>query len=660
MKKLDDRKFRPIELVHDFTFIPCHLPQDIVLPSPKERIDRLKRLGYGGVALNPSFSDYLSPESIAETADIIRYAHEQGLLVWIYDEKYYPSGSAGGLVPRINPAHEAKALAVVTGEIDERNSICINSPHGYSSVIAAYACGIDEDGNADFDTIEDVSSKRTFGGGIFLDCTNRKKCRVYAFFGKSAFEFCTTSHNTRTLRRYSDTLNKDAVDSFLNLTFEGYKDAFKLTESIFTDEPQNGGLCRDTYCEDFRERMLANQNAVFKVYDIPDSKVAFTPYIPWTEKLPEDFKRLHGYDIMASLPRLFFDESPRGDRIRADYWHTVSELFYDSYSENYAKFCESHGTLYSGHFLYEENLEKHPYTHGDMLRQLGAMHIPGCDMLYASPEKILSFSSAFKFASSAAQLYEKSDCMAEVSNIMKDVFPMTSASYKLAVALETALGVTRFLSYYTETCLPETEMQDCCKFMSRLGKALDDMDAVRNVYVYVPNCEIMGETYPAYDASVVRSYSQRVDEIHKFTVSISEKLLRKRIDFNFINNERLEYLVSGSTAAWFDQDKAVLILPPHVKLDDKLTSLFSRIICGDEVDSLNAEAQTRDLIVLHKANNKREAYLIVNTGDDFEGYFEASPAASIYDPHTDMSEQIKSSSVKLSIPSGECRIVFIG
>lgn len=48
---------RPIELVHDFKFIPCCFPQDAPLPSPKERLDRLKALGYGGVALCPDYGD---------------------------------------------------------------------------------------------------------------------------------------------------------------------------------------------------------------------------------------------------------------------------------------------------------------------------------------------------------------------------------------------------------------------------------------------------------------------------------------------------------------------------------------------------------------------------------------------------------------------------
>ena len=215
-------KYRPIELVHDFRFIPCSFPQDMPLPTPRERLERLKRLGYGGVAISPSYDDYLSEDSIKETCDLIKYAKELGLRVWIYDEKFYPSGSAAGTVGRENPMYEAKALAMLTKEPDEKGVIYLNSPHGYGSVIAAYVCELDENGSPIFETCRDVIANKTFGGGIVFDCHSKTNLRLYAFFGKSAFEFCTTSHNTRGVRRYIDTLDRNASDAFFQKTYEGY------------------------------------------------------------------------------------------------------------------------------------------------------------------------------------------------------------------------------------------------------------------------------------------------------------------------------------------------------------------------------------------------------------------------------------------------------
>ena len=64
-------------------------------------IERLKRQGFGGVTCNVSFDDYL--ESAARWQDFeraVKAAHTAGWSMWLYDERGYPSGNAGGLVLR--------------------------------------------------------------------------------------------------------------------------------------------------------------------------------------------------------------------------------------------------------------------------------------------------------------------------------------------------------------------------------------------------------------------------------------------------------------------------------------------------------------------------------------------------------------------------------
>lgn len=440
MTKEKDNIFRPLEIVHDFEFIPCNHPQNTKLLSPKERIDRLKALGYGGVVVSPSFKDYLSDESIKNVTELIKYAKSIGLLVWIYDEMYYPSGSAGGIVPKEHPEFEAKGLAILTADAVSGETVSINSPHGYSGVYAAYVCELNSQNEPIFETVSDISDKKNFGGGIVYKNNSKSAIRVYAFFGKTIFEFATTSHNTRTIRRYIDTLDKNAVSAFLETTYGKYR---KFTESIsdliegvFTDEPQIPALCRETYRPDYCEWALQNQNEVFKVYDLPDSKITFTPYIPWTHNIEDVFKERFGYDLLLSLPLLFCDKGEKGRKVRVDFWQTVSDMFLSAYGETYNDFCQKNHLTYSGHFLHEEEFDKHPYMHGDLLMQLGKMTLPGCDYLFASPEKILKNVSAAKFATSAAALYGKKEIMAEVSNMSRDVSPITADDYKLATALQ--------------------------------------------------------------------------------------------------------------------------------------------------------------------------------------------------------------------------------
>ncbi len=679
MKKTNENKFRPFEIVHDFKFIPCSLPQDIKLPTPKERILRLKELGYGGLALNPSFNDYLSEESIKDTAELIKFANEQGLSVWIYDEKYYPSGSAGGTVVRKHPEHEAKAVAVETTDAASGELACINSPHGYSNALAAFVCELDKSGEPKFDTLADISDKRGFNGGILYNNKTENCVRIFAFFGKAAFEFCTTSYNTRGVRRYIDTLSRDAVTAFLDATYGGYKkyldDIDELVEGAFTDEAQIPALCRDTYCEDFCQLVYSRQNDVFKVTDIPDSKVAFTPYIPWSDEIEAKFASQHGYELMSALPRLFFDMGEEGRRIRANFWETASDMFYHSFSENYREYCDEQKILYGGHFLYEEDFWMHPYTHGDLLKQLGIMHYPGCDLLFASPEQILNFATAPKVAASAAALYEREECLAEVSNIMRDIPVMSAATYKTATALEWALGITRFFSYYTEFCMSEDEMKECCEFCANIGKALDDTKPLRSCYVYIPNSTFRGQTYPTWGIDKRKDFSEDTKETEAFMKSVAQEIMRSGADFNFINDDILEKIASDNAPECFNCSEAVLILPPHTTVSENKAKNFSKVISASGLERLGellrecgvnniASPVSRNIIALHKCNDKKDAYLIVNIdGSDIDNITVnysgniKDKTITVYNPHTNTTAN--SDTLSVDIPSMECRIIFI-
>lgn len=72
---------------------------------------RLQTLGIGGIVLTVSLTDYLVN---AHAWEVLRrgvaLAHDMGFKVWIYDEKGYPSGSAGGLVLQRTPSGEAEGL----------------------------------------------------------------------------------------------------------------------------------------------------------------------------------------------------------------------------------------------------------------------------------------------------------------------------------------------------------------------------------------------------------------------------------------------------------------------------------------------------------------------------------------------------------------------
>ncbi len=72
--------------------------------SQDQLIGRLSEQGFGGGVCNVSFDQYL--ESDAKWLAFVRAVNEAkkaGLALWLYDEKGYPSGNAGGIVLRDHP-----------------------------------------------------------------------------------------------------------------------------------------------------------------------------------------------------------------------------------------------------------------------------------------------------------------------------------------------------------------------------------------------------------------------------------------------------------------------------------------------------------------------------------------------------------------------------
>ena len=130
-------EFRPLQIVHGFDAYltdPEHLAGE---EGIDRRLDKLQSMGLGGVVANVGFRDYLvSPRQW----DIFRYgmrkASERGLELWWYDEKGYPSGTAGGQVLEGHPEWEPQGLLVASATAD--GPITLKLPPG--TLLLAAAC----------------------------------------------------------------------------------------------------------------------------------------------------------------------------------------------------------------------------------------------------------------------------------------------------------------------------------------------------------------------------------------------------------------------------------------------------------------------------------------------------------------------------------------
>jgi len=80
--------------------------------AAREVYRTLKEIGYSGVVTNLPFENgYLeNPENWRVLHAMLQAADDERMRLWLYDEKGYPSGGAGGLTLKENPDWEAKGI----------------------------------------------------------------------------------------------------------------------------------------------------------------------------------------------------------------------------------------------------------------------------------------------------------------------------------------------------------------------------------------------------------------------------------------------------------------------------------------------------------------------------------------------------------------------
>jgi hypothetical protein len=66
----------------------------------------------------------------------------------------------------------------------------------------------------------------------------------------------------------------------------------------------------------------------------------------WTPKLPEEFKKRRGYDLIPHLPELVAGGSIAADNVRHDYGKTLTELVNENYLKQIDDWAKAHGTKF--------------------------------------------------------------------------------------------------------------------------------------------------------------------------------------------------------------------------------------------------------------------------------------------------------------------------
>lgn len=241
-------------------------------------------------------------------------AHSRSMYPYAYDENGWPSGFADGLVPALGDKYRLKSL-----------------------------CCSKEDKSPET-TVAHIND-------------------LYFYLDINPF--------------YSDLLNPDVTDKFIELAYKPYIEKSPSVDGFFTDEPQLSRICG----------------------------------IPWTDNLTDEFEKAYGIDLISHLPELFYD-SDNAEEIRIKYWRLITTLFCNNYSKRIYDYCTKHKKTFTGHFLLEEWFMSQITSNGAVMPSYRYFDIPGMDMLTLNKDRGCGTVAPYQ-VSSVAHQYNKSQVLTE-------------------------------------------------------------------------------------------------------------------------------------------------------------------------------------------------------------------------------------------------------
>ncbi|MBR6728299.1 MAG: hypothetical protein IKM08_08920, partial [Clostridia bacterium] len=217
---------------------------------------------------------------------------------------------------------------------------------------------------------------------------------------------------------YVNTLDKKAIDRFIEITYEAYKkrvgkDFGGAIPAMFTDEPQ-----------------FSRKNT------LPFATSKEPVMLPWTDDLADTFKARYGEDLLENLPELLWERADgKPSTVRYHYHDHVCDRFTEAFADNCGAWCRKNGLALTGHMMREPRLESQTGAVGEAMRAYRAFDLPGIDMLADRRE----YTTA-KQAQSAVHQYGCEGMMSELYGVTGWDFDFRR--HKTYGDWQAALGVT--------------------------------------------------------------------------------------------------------------------------------------------------------------------------------------------------------------------------
>lgn len=384
----------------------CKLTPDLL----QWQIEIFKKMGFGGAHLHPRTglaTPYLSETYMDMVKTCVEKSKQEQMLTWLYDEDRWPSGAAGGLVTQ-NKKYRAQHLLftpVPYGEIEiKREEIVLSTVKAVRT----------ENGSllTCFDIRLDDAGKLIEWHSISEDAVTQYE-KWYAYV---EWNWESPWYNNQD---YVNTLDKEAIDLFIEKTHEQYDKFFadefgKSIPAIFSDEAQFPRKTR-----------------------LPFAKSKTDVMLPWVHDLTETFEAAYpGENLLEGLPELFWEKSDGSPSVIRYHFHDhICQRFTEAFADNCGEWCERHGLSLTGHMIAESTLSDQTFILGEMMRPYRKFQLPGIDMLCRNIE----YTTA-KQAQSIVHQYGREGMVSELYGVTNWDFDFRD--FKLHGDWQAAMGVT--------------------------------------------------------------------------------------------------------------------------------------------------------------------------------------------------------------------------
>jgi hypothetical protein len=483
-----------------------------------QRIAKLLEQGFAGVVCNVAFDGGYVESEAKWTSFLcgVKAAKAAGMSMWLYDEKGYPSGNAGGIVLRDHPEWEARGLLIADQETSGTN-VVLEVPPGKVVLAAAFPVG---PAGINLAGKKDLSAQVRESRLEWQPPAGR--WRVMVFTDSNLYKGTHADHNLHEHMPYPNLMLRAPTTRFLEVTHAQYarrldNDLGKWFMATFTDEPSLMSL--------FLSPM---------------------PYrvVPWSPEFAAVFQKRRGYDLTPLLPALAANAGPQTAKARHDFWLTVGELVSENYFGQIQEWCTAHHIPSGGHLLFEEAPLYQVASYGDFFRCIRRTDAPSIDCLTSIPGEV-NWCMA-RLLASVGELNDWRLVMSEASDHSQRYRPEGDQRPKVTVTedqirgslnRQMVAGVNCFTTYYSYAGLTDDQLGRINEYIGRCCLMLrEPMTRAARIALVYPTESLWPRFVPSHHVTREATAAQPIADAYAHT---AELLYAQARDFTIVDAQAL-------------------------------------------------------------------------------------------------------------------------